>query len=258
MNPRGVLVGLGKVAVEWLCRFLWWNTYSLYACSSWSYVWISLDRFVAIWIPNWYRIRGKKDKVKLPLLVFTLLVYLLMSPNVFFRELSPETDENSVFNSVYTCTWKSTMSWFNQFFVEFCGDVPVLLVLLLNVASSADILARLFGKVSTKKDQAVASNQSKTSGNCISKAKIKSDSKISIILVLIAVFFLVFVGGGNVLWHYQNYVSTSQQAQRLRKLLLLLNNSCYAMNGSINGFILLIFPSMRQAFKQRMKKLFRL
>ena len=76
---------------KWFCGFLWWCVYSLYLCSSWSYVWISLDRFIAIWMSNWYRIHGKKEKMKKPLFLITAIMFVIMSPNLIFREtIKPE------------------------------------------------------------------------------------------------------------------------------------------------------------------------
>ena len=76
-----------RSALLWACRFVWWNTYALYACSSWSYVWISLDRCLAIWKPRWYRVHGKRKNARLFVILFTAIMYLMMSPNVFLRQL---------------------------------------------------------------------------------------------------------------------------------------------------------------------------
>ena len=160
---------------------------------------------------------------------------------------------------MYVCAWVSKFSWFDKYFSEFCGTIPIILVLILNVATSVDLFAKLMRKLQATKEETESSNisQSRFSTRGVTKARVANDSKISIVLILLAVFFVIFVGGGNVLRHYLHYGLPKRNNFRLRKLLLILNTSCYAMNGSINGFILLIFPSMRQALLIGIKQIFR-
>ena len=245
---------------EWVCCILWWNTYSLYGCSSWSYVWISLDRFLAIWKPSWYRLNGTKAKARKTLIIFTVLVYILMSPNILFREMGTYRAKESVFSALYSCTWVPSFSMFDKVFSEFCGGIPVSLVLLLNVASSCDVIKRLIKRrFTTKREVCDVTSQSRTQ-DCNptrTRARVVNDTKISVILIILAAIFVVLVGGGNVMWHYQRYGLPQGKEVPLSRLLILVNTICYAMNGCINGFILLIFPSMRQALFLGLRKLLR-
>ena len=72
----------------WVCGSLQWLLVSFEACSAWAYVWLTLDRYLAVMQPNWYRVNGEKERVKRPLIIFTVLVFILSSPFLFF--LPPE------------------------------------------------------------------------------------------------------------------------------------------------------------------------
>ena len=180
-----------------------------------------------------------------------------MSPNFFFREISKNDSKISAFTVIYSCKLIPLFAWFDTMFSEFSGGLPILLVLVLNVATSVKIMGKISARRTSEKEKMTnKKSQSGTNKVCAKRSRIISDAKISLILILLAVFYVIFIGGGNVLWHYQHYSTQTKNDVRLSKLLLLIVKSFYALNGCINAFLMLIFPSMRQSLLTGLKKIF--
>ena len=83
-----------------------------------------------------------------------------------------------------------------------------------------------------------------------------AESKTSMVLMVLGVCYLMFVGSSSLMWHYQFFFITRTGQYELELVILMAVALLFSLNGLFNGFSLLIFPSMRQALAQGIKKIF--
>ena len=205
-------------------------------------------------MPNWYRIHGKELGAKKILLLFTLLVYVIQTPNLLLREVIRPDEENVHISSLYKCEWYQEFIWLDHIFSEICGSAPVFLVVIFNVASSGGLIRRLQNR-KHKTQPGISDNPDNQATQTNSRAA--NDIKISALLFVLAIFYVTLVGTGNGLWEYKHYYGDHRDPENflLDSLLVLVNNSLFALNGTINGFFLLIFPHMRKSLRRGLKKI---
>ena len=260
----------------WTCGTLRWILGSFEVCSTWAYVWISLDRYLATMKPNWYRINGRKEKVKRPLFIATLSSFMLTSPMLFlfhkkiFKWHCLEED----MNNAYVCYWSTPeLADLLHLYTVLLGFIgPVTLVFSLNTISGVSFLGRYLRKLRKANAESRRSKSKQTSPRdaSIRESTEKSlaaasiERKITIIMFLLAICFLLFVGALGLFRIVFIVNSTSEYAQSVSppyilykhyELLDLAHNATTALNGIVNGLVFLIFPSMRAALKTGLKRI---
>ena len=182
-----------------VCGSLFWLLTSFEACSTWAYVWLSLDRYLAIMKPNWYRVNGGKDRAKRPLIIFTLLVFILSSPFLFFwHEKNTEffcLEEDK--NNAYRCYWSdSDLIPFLNIYGFLFGILlycvcPVILVVVFNSISGVNFLRRYFSKKKKLESQRNVSGREETAGKTREDKDIHR--KLSGVMFLLSLCSLIFV-----------------------------------------------------------------
>ena len=264
---------------RWICGSLKFFLVGFDACSAWGYVWLSLDRYLAIMKPHWYRINGEKDKPKRPLLLFTLLIFMIQFPTPFlFNKFMPEwhcLEED--LNNAYMCYW-SNADWAPYldivlgFLVSvlFYSICPVTLVVVLNSISGLAFLKRYIKKKNkSKQSQTDESNGGKTSAVAAPSAQetlakkeeqaAANERKLSVVMFMLSLCFLIFIGS----WFCFKYSYNAYTGIRFHKtgtipdwywyklfeIIELLGHVTTSLNGIVNSLILLTSPMMRDALK---------
>ena len=271
-------------ASGWVCGSLQWLLTSFEACSSWAYVWLSLDRYLAIMKPNWYRVNGGKDRAKRPLFIFTVLVFILASPLLlFWQKKDPDIHclEEDM-NNAYKCYWSDpdlipylNVYGFlvNIFLYSVC---PVILVVVLNSISAVAFLRRYFAKKKKLQSQGNVMGRQKTAGEAqenkdtrtstAAAAAAKNDRKLSGVMLLLSLSFVMFVGSWYCLKYGLQFYSFSQfnasgavpdwYWYKVFEVVVLLGQLTTSFNGIVNSLILLMSPVTRQSLKTFLRRLF--
>ena len=264
----------------WVCGSLQWLLISFEACSAWGYVWLTLDRYLAVMQPNWYRVNGEKERVKRPLIIFTVLVFFLSSPYLFFYHIKIPgffcLEEDM--NNAYKCYWSDLeLAPYLDFYIFLVSTLlysvcPVALVVVLNSISAVSFLKRYFTKKNKLKSQKTVSGHQET----VSEARenkdtrtfvaMKNDRKISGIMFLLSICFMIFVGSWycfkyslnlyGVYLFYAYGTIADWYWYKVFEVAELLGHLTTSFNGIVNSLILLMFPVTRKSLITGVRRMF--
>ena len=272
-------------ASGWVCGSLQWLLTSFEACSSWAYVWLSLDRYLAIMKPNWYRVNGGEDRAKRPLFIFTVLVFILASPLLFLyhKKIMDWHCLEEDLNNAYVCYWSDAelapyLDLYGFLFgISLYSVCPVTLVVVLNSISAVAFLRRYFAKKKKLQSQGNVSGRHKTAGEAqenkdtrtsttAAAAAAKNDRKLSGVMLLLSLSFVMFVGSWYCLKYGLQFYSFSQfyasgavpdwYWYKVFEVVVLLGQLTTSFNGIVNSLILLMSPVTRQSLKTFLRRLF--
>ena len=255
----------------WVCGGLRWVLSSCEMCSAWAYVWISVDRYLAIMKPNWYRVNGKKEKVKPLFLIFTVVSVLMCTPALilFHRKIFQLHCLDEDMNNAYVCYWSNAdaASFLDIYAVVIIFLVPLLLVVLFNTISGVSLIKRYLQK---KKKERSATKPSDAKTTTTASNSASNDRKITIMMFTLAYCFLIFI----CLWNIFDYVFTAiiasdhltgdsseeiifpYKVYKQYELLRLAGHIASSLNGIVNGLVLQMFPTMREALGAGLKQIF--
>ena len=219
------LVKFMEIESVWGCRINSFVNHSIIFCSCYSYAWISLDRFAAVWMHRLYKrhctaLNGKKF-----LTLITLLLCAAILPKLTFAEFS---DEISRGPPSEVCSFSAQWMRFDRYFLNvFAGFGPVLPVIVCNLAIAARFLL-----CSRKRTQ---------------KQRYTRETRLSISMVSISLSFLLSTMMLTLMWHLFVKDITVEQRQKVTGLF----KTIYASNCILNTIPLLLSPSVQRSLKGR-------
>ncbi len=202
-------------------------THFIYACSGFSYVWIALDRFLAIASHNFYRQHCTQRNAAKLLLLATLLLCCLMIPLLFAVDLLEDSF------AIY-CWFKPEFLFVETIYLyTFYLYGPVAGVLIFNIAICSLIVKRRLGKTS-------ATSRSNV-----------NETRITLLLMVISIMFVATVGFGNLMGQ-----TIFKDVSYVEQQIISMMNVLYSLNVIFNTWILMVLPAMRQALKEGLNRVF--